>query len=350
MTTKAVVLGGAGFLGRRLVARLAGEGAPSALFDAVHVLDTAAWRPLGPTAAPVTAEIGDVRSEADLRRALEGAHTVFHAASIVDVGLRPNPAIDAVNVGGTRNVVAAARARGVAHLVYTSSEDVVFSETPVRGGDESLPYPARPMHDYVRTKIEAERLVLAADGVRGLRTVSLRPVHIYGPEDPHAIVTTLRAFARGTVPVLLGDGRARFDIVYVDNVAHAHVLAAARLATPDGAARVGGRAYFVGEDNAPNYFEFVRPYAEAVGVSMPRRHLGRRRTHAVARLLEGVHRVTGREVPFHRFHAHAIGEDFFFSGARARAELGYAPVVSPAEGQARTIAWLRRMPFEPGTR
>lgn len=343
---RAVVVGGSGFVGRRLVEMLAGEpgvarpeGWPR--FDAVHVVDREPYRGARELETPVTSEIADVRSRAQLRDALRGAHTVFHLASLVDVGLRPSPAIDEVNIEGARNVVDACAELGVPFLVYTSTEDVVLSETPVARGDESLPYPARPIHAYVRTKIEGERIVLAADGRAGLRTCAIRPVHVYGPRDPHAIVASLRAFASGTVPVLLGDGRARFDVVYVDNVVHAHLLAAARLHDADARAAVAGRAYFVGEGNAPNYFEFLRPYAEAKGVRMPRRHLGRRRTALVARVLEAVHRVTGIDVPFHRFHAHVIGEDFYFSCERAERDLGYRPLVTPEEGRRRTIEWVR---------
>lgn len=340
--SRAVVIGGAGFLGRRMVELLAGEPLDPRWprFDEVHVLDVAELVPLGPTRARVTSEKGDVRDRGSLERALRGAHTVFHAASVVHVGMHQHPSIEAVNVEGTRNVVEVAAALGVPFVVYTSSEDVILSEVPVRGADESFPYPERPIHDYVRTKIEGERIALAADRAGGLRTVSIRPVHIYGPNDPHAILTSLRAFASGTVPFLLGNGQSRFDVVYVDNVVHAHLLAAAKLADPATVDAVAGRAYFAGEDNAPNYFDFLRPYAAAKNVKMPRFFLGRRRTRALARMMELWHRVSGADVQIHGYHTYVICEDFFFSHARAKSELGYAPLVTPEEGQRRTVKWI----------
>ncbi len=344
----AVVLGGAGFIGRRLVALLAGEpvagGRPAAWprFDRVHVLDRVPFAP-GLPLAGITSEVVDVTDSSSLARSLAGAHTVFHLASIVDVSVRPGPLIERVNVGGTRNVVEACVAGGVRSLVYTSSEDVVLSEVPVAWGDESYAYPARPIHPYVATKIEGEKLARSADGRAGLRTVAIRPVHVYGPHDPHAIVTSLRALASGSVRVLVGHPGARFDIVYVDNVAHAHLLAAAAL--DRGPDAVGGRAYFVGEGRRPNYFEFLRPYAERKQVPMPRRYLGRTGTAIAARALELVHHVTGREVPFHRFHQRVIGEDFFFSNRAIERDLGYSPLVSPDEGLRRTLAWLDGVPI-----
>ncbi len=200
-----VVIGGSGFIGRRLVEMLVREPRPGwPSFASVRVVDVA---PLDPPIEGVTWTRADVRSRPALDAAIAGAHTVFHLASVVDVSLRAGAVIEAVNVAGTRNVVEACRAQGVRALVYTSSEDVVLSEVPCRGnGDESLPYPSRPIHPYVSTKIAGERIALGADRPGGLRTVAIRPVHVRWPRDPHAIVTSLRAFATGTVPFLLGDG------------------------------------------------------------------------------------------------------------------------------------------------
>jgi nucleoside-diphosphate-sugar epimerase len=354
---KAVVIGGAGFLGKRLVTMLGGgDGSfepPDEWprFDHVHVLDCATYledarakEEREKRGISISSATGDIRSKEDLRAALRGAHTVFHLASLVDVGLKKNPAIEEINVIGTRNVVEVCQELSVPFLVYTSSEDVVFSETPVSGGDESLPYPTKPLHEYVRTKIEGERAVRAADGERGLRTCSIRPVHIYGPNDPHAIVESLEAFAEGRVPFLLGNGSARFDVVHVDNVVHAHLLAAAKLHDPATRDQVGGGVYFAGEGHAPNYFEFLRPFAEARGIRMPRLRLPAPVVLVLAQGMEIVHRVTGLDVPFHRFHYHILVKDFFFSNANAERDLGYQPIVTKEEGMAQTVAWVRELP------
>jgi nucleoside-diphosphate-sugar epimerase len=319
-------------------------GRPSAWprFDRIRVVDTAPPDPSIARAAtiPVESHVGDITRPEDVARALVGARTVFHLASVVDVSLRPSPHIEAVNVGGTRNVVEACLAAGVRSLVYTSSEDVLLSEVPVAYGDESYAYPSKPIHPYVATKIEGEKLARGADGRGTLRTAAIRPVHVYGPDDPHAIVTSLRAFADGSVPFLVGHRGARFDVVYVDNVVHAHLLAAGALDRDATREQVGGHAYFVGENNRPNYFEFLRPYAERKNIRMPSRYLGHVGTAIAARAMELTHRLTGREVPFHRFHQRVIGEDFFFSNRAIERDLGYSPLVTPEEGLRRTLAWL----------
>jgi 3beta-hydroxy-delta5-steroid dehydrogenase/steroid delta-isomerase len=354
---KAVVIGGAGFLGKRLVTMLGGgDGSFEPphewpRFDHVHVVDRATYledarakEEREKRGVSISSATGDIRSKQDLRTALRGAHTVFHLASLVDVGLKKNPAIEENNVVGTCHVVEVCQELGIPFLVYTSSEDVVFSETPVSGGDESIPYPTKPLHDYVRTKIEGERAVRAADGEQGLRTCAIRPVHIYGPNDPHAIIQSLEAFAEGRVPFLLGNGSARFDVVHVDNVVHAHLLAAAKLHDPATRDQVGGGVYFAAEGHAPNYFEFLRPFAEARGIRMPRLHVPAPLVLVLARAMEIVHRVTGLDVPFHRFHYHILVKDFFFSNANAERDLGYQPIVTKEEGMAQTVAWVRELP------
>ena len=150
------------------------------------------------------------------------------------------------------------------------------------------------------------------------------------------------------MPFLLGNGSARFDVVHVDNVAHAHLLAAAKLHDPATCDRVGGGAYFVGENHAPNYFEFLRPFAEACDIAMPRLRLPGPVVLALAHAMELVHRVTRVEVPFHRFHYHILVKDFFFSSTNAERDLGYRPIVSKEEGVAQTIEWVRTLPF-PGS-
>jgi nucleoside-diphosphate-sugar epimerase len=349
---RAVVIGGSGFVGKRLVELLASgdhDGAQRAdwpRFDAIVTVDRAPFP--GPLPRGVEEIRADITSKGELERALAGAHTVFHLASVVHVGLGKSAVIDAVNVGGTRNVIEVCRALDVPFLVYTSSEDVVLDREPVVGGDESIPYPTRPIHDYVRTKIEGERLALGADGTRlagggTLHTCAVRPTHVYGPEDPHAITTALREIAAGKMPLLIGEASARFDVVYVDNVVHAHLLAAACLHDETRRGRVAGRAYFVGEGHAPNFFDFLRPFAAVHGITIPTRRLPRRLAFAIADVNALVHRMTGLEPTFHRFHLYVIGQDFFFSDRRAREELGYAPIVPTREGIERTKSWVKTL-------
>lgn len=85
-----------------------------------------------------------------------------------------------VNVDGTRAIIAAAQAVGVRKLVFTSSAGVVFNGGDLINVDERTPPPENAMDAYNESKVKAEEIVLAANGQKGLLTVSLRPAGIFG--------------------------------------------------------------------------------------------------------------------------------------------------------------------------
>lgn len=160
-----------------------------------------------------------------------------------------------VNIVGTENVLAQCVAHGVPKLVFTSSAGVVYDgEEQVMDVDERLDFPVTPMDAYNETKARAEALVLAANGKDGLLTCALRPAGIFGyvhwlatfdglPESdtdkPRVSRPGDRQVMSGLVSVLknnqtkfqIGDNQNLFDWTYVENVAHAHILAADRLET-----------------------------------------------------------------------------------------------------------------------
>ena len=289
-----LVTGGCGFLGTHVVRMLCDlEGVSSVL-----VFDVASPRSaLPPKARYVRGSVADVGA---LDAAFGAARpaTVFHLASLLE--LRPEGGragvrarVDAVNVQGTANVLELARRHHAARLVYTSSIEVAYHDNSCeRATEEGTPYPAHPTNGYQRTKIAAERMVLrahapngtpdSAPNPHGLRTLVIRPTHIFGDPREDAIG---RYLAR--VPLCFGEGfagaalgaraaaaaAAPMSMVHVENCALAHVLGAARLAAeasalgtsalgasalgaPLGARAIkaidaaGGRAYFVADFDA----------------------------------------------------------------------------------------------------
>jgi nucleoside-diphosphate-sugar epimerase len=143
----------------------------------------------------------------------------------------------------------------------------------------------------------------------------------------------------------MGDGSARCQHVYVHNVAHAHCLAARSLLAAGAVA--GGRAYFVTDAPPANFFDYLEPVVRGAGgrvlprwVSLPRGLM-----YVLGAALDGLSWLARPVVRFtpqlSRFAVTYICQDFTFSDARARQELGYAPVYSEAESFARTIRWFR---------
>lgn len=329
---KVLVTGGSGFLGSRLVARLRETRALD--IDEIRVYDAK------PSCnADSTHHLGDLLDETALRRALGGVDVVFHLAALVDWGRENRSRLHAVNVEGTRRVVDCARASGVRALVYASSIDVVFTGRPIVDGDETLPYAKKPPNGYCATKAEAERLALAADDPAGLRICSVRPASIYGPRDPYHIGSLLALARRGQL-FRVGRGRARSQMVYVDNVAHAMICAAAALLRPR--TEVGGRAYFATDCPPANFFDFFSPVIEAAGYRMPPPEKGLPpgplfALGAVFEWVAWIMRPVWRLAPkLTRFSVRFVTVDFTVSGARARRELGYEPYVSDEEAMRRT--------------
>ena len=125
---------------------------------------------------------GDVRNPADVDAAAGGVDTVLHAAGLAGMW-GPWKSFHTTNVIGTQNVLAACRRHGIRRLVYTSSPSVVFTEADQCGDDESIPYARRWLCHYPRSKAQAERAVLAANGAGGLLTCAIRPHLVWGPGD-----------------------------------------------------------------------------------------------------------------------------------------------------------------------
>lgn len=332
------ITGGCGFLGRRL-ADMA-----SSIYEEVRVVDVVPWPDTAAMPTNVLHYEADITRPGTLDEAFAEVDTVIHAAAVVDVRPRRNPVMEAVNVAGTRHVVEACQRLGVARLLHTSTMDVVFDGRPKRGADESEPYPSRPANGYIRTKVEAERIALAANAPPALSVVALRPTGIYGPHDRHRLGALTASVRSGELSVRFGDGSAHFDHVYVDNVAHAHLLAAQALA--DAPESLAGKAYFVGDHPGGNFFEFLAPLFEAAGAHLPKRQLPTGIALFAATVTELLYGVLGRVVPsfnpqFSRYVVRTLAQDWTFSYARATRDFGYRPLVSLEEARERTAEWAR---------
>lgn len=325
---KALVTGGGGFLGGRIVAMLDAAG---------H--DVTA---LGRNAYPWLTEAGigtlqaDIRDAAAMRAACRGAEVVFHVAAVPGVWGKRRTFWE-INVGGTRNVLQACQEGGVAKLVYTSSPSVVFGEEELCGVDESQPYPARYLADYPETKAVAEQAVLEANG-RNLATVALRPHLIWGPGDPHLIPRVVSRAKQGKL-MQVGDGKNRVDITYIDNAAEAHLNAADSLAP---GAACAGRAYFISQGEPVSLWSWINELLGRLGVPLVSRTISHQTAHRVGWLAEALYRLLRLrgEPLMTRFLASQLAKSHYFDISSARRDLGYVPRVSTKEGMEILVSWL----------
>lgn len=248
-----------------------------------------------------------------------------------------------VNVGGTKNVVAACAAAGIKTLVFTSSASVVFDGRDLDGVDERAPYAARPMDYYTATKIEAEKIALAAHAPPSLSTIALRPSGIFGEHDALLVPTAVAKARQGKMKYTIGGGQNLMDWTYAGNVAAAHLAAARALADPEKAPLVGGRPYFVTNDDPRPFWTFMGDLLEPLGYGRPHVNLPYWPLYiiaciyaAVIALLRPLVAIPASDFTPMRITISAATRRLN-CGAAIR-ELGYRPTVSIEDGVARTVA------------
>jgi UDP-glucose 4-epimerase len=232
-----LVTGGAGFIGSNLVDALLARG------DEVVVVDdlsTGRRENLEPgLAAGATLVEADIRERAALEELAgrERPEVVFHLAAQIDVRKSvADPAFDAsINVGGTANVLEAARTAG-ARVVFSSTGGAIYGE----GDGQQLPLredaPLAPEAPYGQSKFAAEGYLALYERLYGLSTVALRLGNVYGPrQDPLGEAGVIAIFCgrlrEGKRPTVFGDGKQTRDYIYVGDVVAAMLAAAESEAT-----------------------------------------------------------------------------------------------------------------------
>lgn len=330
-----LVTGGGGYVGSALVRRLRENGCRVRSLDIVpHDFDDPG----------VETMVADLRHYADVRRACEGVDTVFHTAAIINLLSLYRPAqkrmVYEVNCVGTRNLVKAAEAAGVAALVQTSTFSVVLDRV-LDNQDESVPYATRTRDLYSMTKIEAERTVLAADQNDGLRTCALRPGGVWGSDCNSIMIRSfLEELAAGRFKALIGNGRATMDNTHVDNLIDAHFLAAKALREKPEV--VGGQAYFINDDEQVNGLVWFKPLVEALGEKFPRLTLPAPMMKMIGRGMELAHFFGGPEPTLTHRGIRNLTESSSFRIDKARRDLGYTPRFTRDNGFALLLPNARR--------
>lgn len=328
--TRVLVTGASGMLGRGVAARLVADG---------HDVRTLQRSPSG----VATDVLGSVTDDAAVTEAVRGREAVIHLAAKVAI-TGPLAQYEDVNIGGTRRLLAAARAAGVTRFVHVSSPSVAHLGSSLAGAGAGPADPAHARGSYARTKASAELLALAADGVDGMRVLVVRPHVVWGPGDTQLVGRIVDRARSGRLPVL-GDGAALIDTTYVDNAVDA--LVAALCAADDAC----GDAYVVTNGEPRPVLELLRGICAACGVPAPRRHVPAVVARAAGGLLDTAwaRLPLPGEPPLTRFTAEQLSTAHWFDQRRTREALGWTPAVGLDEGLERLASWTaaeraRRVP------
>ncbi len=325
---KALVTGGGGFLGTRIVGLLQARG------DEV----TALGRNRYPhhERSQIRTIKADLRDGAAVHKACQGMDIVYHVGALAGVwGKRRD--YFGTNVEGTRNVIRACQDAGVPKIVYTSTPSVVFGKDELCGVDESQPYPNRFLTNYAASKAQAERDILAAN-CQSLATVSLRPHLIWGPGDTQLIPRVIiRAKARRLIRV--GDGENLVDITYIDNAADAHLCAGDALGF---GSACSGKAYFISQGEPVSLWSWLAELLDGLKLPRVERSASTSTAYRIGAAMEMVYRIfrLQGEPPMTRFVALQLGKAHYFDITAAQRDLGYQPSVSTKEGLTRLVKSL----------
>lgn len=322
-----LVTGSSGFLGQHVV-RLLQEDQPTV--KEIRLMDIRPFENnLGHrTDKPMRETVGSVCDVETLMEAFIGVDCVIHCASLIDVRFfKDVKAMEAVNVQGTQNVIEACILQKVPYLVFTGSVTAEGAcSTGAAAADHCYPGP------YPKTKLMAEKLVLAAngrflaDGPTQLRTVVLRQLPLYGEQEKINFTQFLRVskVTRGT---FLRIGSSRLQTTYVGNAAAAHLHAMHRLARD---ADVSGQAFTVTDDTPTDGIQFMLPFARSRGLSVSRFAVPYSVALAISVLVMLV--LTLLRPLYNPTFQVASPSDVryvyrapFFDGSRARTVLGFQP-------------------------
>lgn len=313
---RALITGGAGFIGSHIATRLHALGAQ------VRVLDDLSGGYRENLPAGVEVIEASILDHDALERGVAGVDWVFHQAAMVSVPesvAKPDQCVR-VNVGGTERVLDAARRAGVKRVMFAASAAAYGDRPTLPSREDHAPDCYSP---YAASKVAGEMLMSVYARNYGLSTVSLRYFNIFGPrQDPTSpYAAVISAFASrllsGRQPSIFGDGKQTRDFTFIDNVVLANLLAA----TSERA--LAGEVINIGtgvRSSLLDVLEAMNRVAQAPGGP----EFGQPRAGDVR---DSVADIT-----------------------RAREILGYEPIVGLAEGLERTVVWMRDHPHPPARR
>ena len=307
------ISGGAGFLGLHLARRLVADG---------HEVRSLDLLPLEEPGLDVHELRGDVRDEAACRELVDGARILVHAAAALPIrGSRGE--IRSVNVDGTLTLLAAAAEAGVKRVVFVSSTAVygIPEKHPIEEDD-----PLVGVGHYGESKIEAEE-VCRAFMRRGLECVILRPKTFIGPERLGVFEILFDWIREGRRIYVLGDGSNRYQLLAVEDLVEAIVLAARKRAAAGETLNVGAAEFATVRSDLQALIEHAGSSSRITPVPV-------RPAEGVLRALE-----LARLSPLVEWHYKTAHRDSFVDVSRAERVLGWKPRLSNAEALIETYDW-----------
>ena len=324
---KIFVTGATGFIGSRLVQKLAEQG------HIVHALVRSLKKGKKLEREGVLLFQGDITDRESIDRAIEGCEQVYHVAALL-TAWNPDPEESfRINAGGAVNVLEASIAAGVKKFVFTSSSGVIGPTKGEPVNEDSIRI-TDYFHDYESAKFIAEERILRAVLKKRIEAVIVSPSRVYGPEiyPGSSIVTSIvDKYIKGKWKGIPGDGTKYGNYVYLEDVVDGHIMAMEK--------GENGERYILGGEDVTwdGFFDMVK---ELSGVNHMLLHLPLPVSMGIGKSLVLWHKISG-ELP--RITPNVVSKylyDWRFSSKKAEDALGYR--ITPfREGMAKTIEYLK---------
>ncbi|MBW8182354.1 2-alkyl-3-oxoalkanoate reductase [Shewanella nanhaiensis] len=325
----AFVTGAGGFLGKAICKRLLAAG--------IQVTGFARGDYPELSTMGVKMVKGDIADQTSVIEAMRGCDLVFHVASKAGVW-GSKLSYFSPNVAGAANIIQGCKQLGIANLVYTSTPSVTFAGEDEVGIDETAPYADTFLNYYGESKAVAEKMMIDANSEE-LKTVSLRPHLIWGPEDPHLVPRVISRARAGRLK-LVGREDKLVDTIYVDNAAYAHILAAINLSEPD--PKVAGRAYYLSNDEPITMADMLNNILACVDMPKVTQRVPASLAYGVGVILEAFYSLMNKqeEPVMTRFVARQLSTSHYFNISAAKTDFGYSAIVSIDQGMVKLREYL----------
>lgn len=326
-----LVTGGSGFIGSGIVRALINQGHKVRTLNRNKVLKSSDIR--------IEYILGDIRNKSVVEEAVKGVDVVFHVAA--KIGYWGNLSLyQDINVGGTLNLLRAAKSNGVKKFIYTSTPSVVGYFKDVENGQQNIPYPTTYLSPYSKTKSEAEQAVLTFNQ-KDMATISLRPHLVFGPGDTNLLPKIIDRAIANKLPII-GEKKIMVDFTYIDNAVNAHICALEALGNHN--SRCAGKAYFISNDEPIDFWLWLNTILDSLGHTKINKKIKRSIAYKYATVLELIWKVLPikDEPPLTRFVVNALSRHHYYSMKPAFEDLRYVPQVSMREATNMTIAWLNK--------
>ncbi len=322
-TVTTLVTGAAGFLGSHVARQLVARG------EAVRVLMRASSSNRAVSDLSLEYVTGDLRDAESLDRAMKGVQRVFHVAADYRLWAKKPQDIYDSNVGGTKNLLAAAERAGVERLLYTSTVATIAVDRPELPNEFTDAKLEEMVGHYKRSKWMAEQEVMQA-AKKGLPVIVAMPTTPVGPWDwkPTPTGKIILDFLNGKMPGYVETG---LNFVGVEECAAGHLLAAEK-------GKVGER-YLLGAENL-TLKELLDTLAKITGLTAPRLKIPHGVALGVAYLETGFSRLIGKEPQIPVEGVKIAQHKMFVDASRAQRELGFQPGPVPAALE-RAVRWYQ---------